>query len=92
MTRLVDLDDIAGLERAWAELQHLYAVRTADPELREAILARLDGLDAPLAEAIRMALDRFQPAVVLDGFVDWLTPDIKTVGFYRRCRALEAAA
>ena len=89
--RLVDLDDLPGLERAWSELQHLYAVRTADPELREAILARLDGLDPVMAETIRAALDRWQPAVVLDGFVDWMTPDIRTIGYYRRRRALEAA-
>jgi hypothetical protein len=92
VTRLVDLDDVAGLERAWAELERLRYVRMADPDLRAGILRRLDHLDATVAEVIRTALDEWHPAVVLDAFCWDLVPEGPTIGVYRRLRALEAAA
>jgi hypothetical protein len=65
VTRLVDLDDLAGLQAAWVELERVRAIRAVDPELRATILRRLDHIDPADAEPIRAALDELHPEVVL---------------------------
>jgi hypothetical protein len=96
VTRLVevDLDDTAGIERLWAELQHARAIRDADPPLRVAILRRCDGLSAEVAAPILTALDELHPEVVLEAYFTSIVPKMPTVGYWRRhySRALEAAA
>ena len=66
MTRLVDLDSIAGLECAWSELERRRELRDADPELREAIMRRCDYLSSDKAAPILVALDQVHPALVLE--------------------------
>ena len=87
--RLVDLDqlDAAGLddlEAAWWALERRWAVRRVDPELREAILARLDRLEEPDAQEIREALEELAPAVVLAVYWRVLVPEVPALGAYRR--------
>jgi hypothetical protein len=81
MTRLVNLDDIAGLEAAVAELERVHRIRQVEPELRENILRALDRaveigrLNEGNAEAIRAELDEVDPAVVLEAHWGDLIPD-----------------
>lgn len=87
MTRLVDLDDLAGLERAWAELERVHTIRQADPELREAIVRRCDGLHPDDAERVLAALDLAHPSAVLEAFFDLLAGELlqaPALGHYRR--------
>lgn len=87
MTRLVDLDDLAGLERAWAELERVRTVRVADPELREAIERRLESLSSEEAAPVLAALDELHPEVVLESFFDVLAGELlhkPTIGALRR--------
>jgi hypothetical protein len=86
VTRLVDLDDAAGLELAWMELRRRHAIRDADPALRHAILRRCDRLDQAVAQPIRDALDELHPEVVLAAFLDVLAPDRPTIGAVIRHR------
>ncbi len=72
--RLVDLNDIAGLERAWAELEAVRAVRAIDPELRANIERRLDRLDPDVAEPLRTDLDRIHPDAFLAAHFETLVP------------------
>lgn len=68
MTRMVDLDDLTGLERAWGELERVRAIRALDPELRRNIERHLVLLDPDEAAPIRAALDTTHPEVVLAHF------------------------
>ena len=78
MTRLVDLDDSVGLERAWAELERVHAVRAIDPDLYENIRRRCELLDDPAdAEPILRDLDQLHPALVAEIHFDTL---VKVVG------------
>ena len=99
MSRLVevDLDDAAGLELLWMELRRHRAIREADPELRHAILRRVDGMTDTVVpidsrDEILRALDRVHPAVVLEAFFTTLVPDRETIGAVRRRRMAEADA
>jgi hypothetical protein len=85
--RWVNLDDAAGLELAWCELERRRAVRDADPELREAILRRCDALPSELAAPILVDLDELHPEVVLDAHFRTLVADRPTVGALRRVAA-----
>ncbi len=78
--RLVDLDDLAGLERAWAELERVRSIRAVDPELREDILRRLDQIDPVTAAPVRAALDRMHPEMVLEAFFRTICPNRSTIG------------
>ena len=73
--RLVDLDDPAGLERAWSELSRLRAIRAADPELREVILRRCERLTPDQAAPVLAALDEVHPQCVLSAYFDVLAGD-----------------
>lgn len=84
---LVDLDDIAGLQRAWAELERVRAVRLVDPEYRAAIERLLPRLDPDDAEQVRSALDEFHPAAVADAFFEILAASVPTIGWHRRSGA-----
>jgi hypothetical protein len=87
VTRMVDLDDAAGLELAWQELSRRRAVREIDPPLREAILRRCERLPSSAAASIRADLDELHPAVVLETHFGALIPkDMPTVGAVRRRR------
>jgi hypothetical protein len=86
--RVVDLDDITGLERAWSELERLHAIRDADPELREAILRRCEHLDAVVAAPILAALDEVHPEAVIEAHFKSLAPNRATIGTIRRGRAV----
>lgn len=72
--RLVDLDDIAGLERAWCELERVRAIRALDPRLRENILRHVDRLPPDAAAPIRAALDQMHPDAVLAAYFDTIVP------------------
>lgn len=76
MSRLVDLDDLAGLERAWVELERLREVRQADPELREAIIRRCERLSPEDAAPILSALDEMHPDLVLKLHFEALAGDL----------------
>ena len=84
--RWVKLDDVAGLERAVAELERLRYLREIDPPLREAILVRLGKLNPPHTREIRAALDEMLPAAVLMSYWRELIPDRPALGAYRRAR------
>jgi hypothetical protein len=90
MTRLVDLDDIAGLERAWSEVERLRAVRTLDPELRADIMRHVDRLDPDVAAPILDALDRLPPAVVLEAYFETIVPNRPTIGAFPRLSTADA--
>jgi hypothetical protein len=62
---LVDLDNVADIERVWSELQRVHAIRAIDPELRANIERHLDQLDADVAAPVRVALDQMHPETVL---------------------------
>jgi hypothetical protein len=87
VTRLVDLDDLTGLERAWTELECLRAIRAVDPELRHAIERRLDELGPAIAEPIRASLDEMHPEIVLEAHFKTLVVDTPSLGAIRRGRA-----
>lgn len=82
MTRVVDLDDIAGLERAFHEIQHLMRIRESDPELRIDIERLLDGLCPSLTSQVRAELDEAIPAVVLEARWRDLIPNKFTLGSF----------
>jgi hypothetical protein len=69
----VDLDDAAGLEFAWMELERRRAIRRIDPELRAVILRRCERLTPDVAAPVRVALDEMHPELVLEVFFDNLT-------------------
>jgi len=83
----VDLNDIAGLERAWSELERVRAIRAIDPPLREAILRHVDRLEPAVAEPIRIALDQAHPEVVLAAYFTDIVPNRPTIGAFMRARA-----
>lgn len=90
MTRLVDLDDVAGLERAWRELEALREARAADPELRSACLRTLDAaeaagrIDSGRRSVLAAELERQHPEVWLDSHYLGVVPPRVTVGRIRR--------
>jgi len=79
----VDLDDVAGLERLWAELARHRAIRDADPPLRAAILRRCDRLSADVAAPVLHALDEMHPEVVLESFFTTIVPNMPTIGAFQ---------
>lgn len=64
--RLVDLDDLAGLEQAWDELRRYRALREIDPHLRASIIRRCQALPSDVAAAILTDLDQRHPEAVLE--------------------------
>ena len=88
--RLVDLDDIAGLESAVAELDRVHRIRQADPDLRANIMRALDKaveigrLSEGDADLIRAELDDAEPAVVLEAHWSELVPDRAAAGAFTR--------
>ncbi len=86
MSRPIDLDrltpaeldelSLADLERLWHALERRSAVRAADPELRQAILRRLEEavgagrVSRGRAGVIRAELERVPPSVLLDAHRD----------------------
>ncbi len=83
MTRLVDLDDVAGLERAWFELERVRAIRAIDPPLRENILRHVNRLAPDVAAPILAALDEVHPALVLAVHFETIVPNRPTIGAFR---------
>jgi len=86
VTRLVDLDDAAGLELAWQALERRRAVCRIDPELRHAIEVRCARLTPDFAEPILRELSELHPAVVLDAHFHELVPNRPTIGAVIRHR------
>jgi len=82
--RLVDLDDLAGLERAWSEIEHARAIRAIDPELRANIERRLDALAPDLAAPLRADLDRLHPDAWLLLHVEEVVPNMPAFGAFRQ--------
>jgi hypothetical protein len=80
IVRLVDLDDLTGLERAWGELERLHALRAIDPELRANIERHLDQLDPADAAPIRAALDEIHPEAVLEVHFKTIVPNRPVIG------------
>jgi hypothetical protein len=87
---VLDLDDPGAVERVWTELQRYRAIWDADPELRRAILRRVDGmagtLDPMVRDEILSELDHVHPAVVLEALFHTLVPNTETIGAVRRRR------
>ncbi len=90
--RMVDLDEPAGLERAWRERQRRLEVRDADPELSAAIRRRVDEavsegrMTAAEADEVRAGLESVHPEAVLAGHWPRLLPQPKrtTPGSFRK--------
>jgi hypothetical protein len=91
--RLVSLDDIAGLESVWHELQRAHAIQTADPELRRNIeravtIALNDGrLTEDQATEISVELETTVPPVVLEAHWRELIPNRPAPGAFPRHEA-----
>lgn len=92
MSRLVDLDDIPGLESAIAELQRLDDLRKVDPELRadiERVISealadnRIANEDAT---RLRHDLDEITPAAMLAANFHELVPNRPALGAYKHLR------
>jgi hypothetical protein len=81
MSRLVNLDDVAGLEAAFAELERVHRIRQVEPELRADILRAIDRavevgrLSDDEAALFRAELDEVHPAVWLEEHWSDLVPD-----------------
>ena len=90
MTRMVDLDDIPGLEQAVAELRRARDARDKDPAYRATVLKRTAGaLDAGRitqteADSIRRDLDLMHPGLVAEAWVKKLMPNRKALGAFPR--------
>jgi hypothetical protein len=96
MTRMVDLDDIPGLEQAVAELRRVQDARDKDPAYRKTVLNRTaEALDAGRitqteADSIRRDLDLMHPGIVADAWVKKLMPNRRVLGaFPRRERPID---
>jgi hypothetical protein len=82
---LVDLDEITAedLDRLVGEQRWRHAARRADPEIYQAIIERLDGIDPEEADQIRAELGRaVHPWAVLAGHWRSLIPDRPALGAY----------
>lgn len=93
MPRIVDLDDVHGLEQALDELARRRALGDADPPLRAALLRgcnRLDDRDARLASTIREELDAMHPHAVCAGRWRDLVEDRSSLGAFPRRDSLDA--
>jgi len=96
MARLVDLDDIPGLEQAVAELRRVQDARDKDPAYLATVIKRTaEALDAGRitqteADSIRRDLDLMHPGIVADAWVKKLMPNRKALGaFPRRERPID---
>lgn len=89
MTRTLTASSLAGLSAdevlaLWAAANRIHEARLVDPELREAMLARLDDLDdRHLAEQIRAELDGTAPGAVLAGHWREVVPNRPALGAFR---------
>lgn len=73
-------DELLGL---WERVERVKRARSVDPELREAILSRVEQLgDRILALDIRAELDEFAPAAVLSEYWRELVPNRPVLGSF----------
>lgn len=68
--------------RLWQRVQAVKAPRADNPKLRQAVLARLDGLEPALAAQIRDELDAYGPELVLGAHWRQLVPDGPALGSF----------
>jgi len=98
MSRLVDLDDAVGLQRAFDELQRAHDLHKIDPELRADIERTIDeGVVAGRlanedAARMRSELDEVAPAAMLAANVKTLIENKPTIGYYRRAFPTRSSA
>ena len=84
MTHLavIDLDNVADIDRLWHELERAHELRTADPELRDniekAITAALDrgAITEEQATEIDLMLESCVPSRVLEAWRKELIPNL----------------
>ncbi len=94
MTRLevIDLDNVADIDRLWHELKRAHELRTADPELRhnieKAITVALDrgAITEEQATEIDLMLESCVPGAVLEAWWKELIPNLDraTIGAFPR--------